>query len=824
MNISDDHNRGFVLPTLSSLFKIGDLVVVDGFNQGTIVEKEFYDNHLYFTIIYSIDMSQESDVSYKRCTVVSVATNCHTRNGCKIRIEHYNNPVLNQDSAKSRFNCASSSTTPHTPTNTLPSITHSTKAKPASNKFTKEGNEMLFEDFQSSVMNSYMQTNKTADISKPPVLPLYNFLSSNNSKSKGWLRSIISDVPVRELKDKKLNEKESSVLIFLAAMFLGSSSKCDATRKYNTYLTKAFGIHRTTLKNKIKSFIKNKFTATTNTRSDKGTNVFICDKKRKSTFTPYHSFKKARYSQFRDYCGKISDESLKRDYNNLTAEELEVLQMMADLDYERSKHLKDELDALMLKTNGKLPYSELANQLGNIVSTNTIRSFLKSRPTFRLRKDRTLPYLDIAAKQRRMKWTHDFWVFWQSAKSVRVKNHQIVLMHMDEKWFYAIRNRTNTKVLTEIGLMPHDYHCQHKSHIHKIMYVVATAFVLNNNDIQQGGVCVPISCIRVGKMIPAMKDSYKRVYNNDGSYGFPKLPENLVRKKGNLYWKNLELTGSNEGSLKKPKVSLLKLYRDEIFPSFEEKVVKEFGVNEDGSKRNVVLVHQMDSAGLHNDKKLNDGLEKYHRDRGWLAFRQPSQSPVTNIHDACIFPMMSKAVSNEQCLSYASHVLKSEELHKAVMRVWEDERNLIAMSRAFSGHHQIVCAIMEHKGDNNYLKDGKGMSFGIRRTFVATQDRRGVQVGVDEEESRFVQMGEGSGIEPVDLAPQSFGQTLQGSIEIQNRLSGKLRYEAPDVRTLELAKLSSDMQGFLLENMDPELMTEDVNEYWVSRVWNESQE
>ena len=51
-----------------------------------------------------------------------------------------------------------------------------------------------------------------------------------------------------------------------------------------------------------------------------------------------------------------------------------------------------------------------------------------------------------------------------------------------------------------------------------------------------------------------------------------------------------------------------------------------------------------------------------------------------------------------------------------------------------------------------------------------------------------------------------------------------MRYEAPDVRTLELAKLSSDTQGFLLENMDPELMTEDVNEYWVSRVWNESQE
>ena len=82
---------------------------------------------------------------------------------------------------------------------------------------------------------------------------------------------------------------------------------------------------------------------------------------------------------------------------------------------------------------------------------------------------------------------------------------------MDEKWFFAVKSRTNTKVLTEIGLMPHDHHVQHKSHIGKTMFIVVTAFVLHNNDITHGGIVVPIACVPVGKMEEAAKDSYKGV-------------------------------------------------------------------------------------------------------------------------------------------------------------------------------------------------------------------------------------------------------------------------------------------------------------------------
>ena len=124
---------------------------------------------------------------------------------------------------------------------------------------------------------------------------------------------------------------------------------------------------------------------------------------------------------------------------------------------------------------------------------------------------------------------------------------------MDEKWFYAVRTTSNCKVLTSIGLEPNDYYAHHKSHFNKIMYVVVTAFVPIENDINKGGITIPVACVRVGREVEAQKNSYKRVYKDDGSYHYPPLPENLLRKKGEMYFMNLDITGSSEGTEAKPK-------------------------------------------------------------------------------------------------------------------------------------------------------------------------------------------------------------------------------------------------------------------------------
>ena len=132
------------------------------------------------------------------------------------------------------------------------------------------------------------------------------------------------------------------------------------------------------------------------------------------------------------------------------------------------------------------------------------------------------------------------------------------------------------------------------------MYICVTAFVLtNNNDIRLGGTAVPVSMIRVGKMVCAPKDSYKRVYKPNGSFHYPTIAANRLRIKGQFYFKPLELTGSSEGTVKKTKVSLLKCYQDQIIPDIERKIVDRFS---NGGTRKVIVLKQEDGAGLHNDK------------------------------------------------------------------------------------------------------------------------------------------------------------------------------------------------------------------------------
>ena len=132
---------------------------------------------------------------------------------------------------------------------------------------------------------------------------------------------------------------------------------------------------------------------------------------------------------------------------------------------------------------------------------------------------------------------------------------------MDEKCFFAIRTRSNQKVITSEGILPHEFKAQHKSHIGKEMYIAMTDFRLNHNDITKGGQAYQVSLVRVGSMVKATKDSFKRVYKKDGGFHYPTILSNRVRIKGNLYFKACEITGSKEGTEKQPKISLVWAHR-----------------------------------------------------------------------------------------------------------------------------------------------------------------------------------------------------------------------------------------------------------------------
>ena len=74
------------------------------------------------------------------------------------------------------------------------------------------------------------------------------------------------------------------------------------------------------------------------------------------------------------------------------------------------------------------------------------------------------------------------------------------------------------------------------------MYIVLTAFFPKNNDITQGGITKMVSLVCVERMVKATKDSYKRVYKDDGSYYYPKIPANKLQSKGEEYFQGCEIT------------------------------------------------------------------------------------------------------------------------------------------------------------------------------------------------------------------------------------------------------------------------------------------
>ena len=719
---------------LSSIFRVGELVEFRSSSSRAWIVS-FNNDERTCTIKHVLGDGIEENISIDDLKVTSTLSNSTTnRSGTNRNTPHVLEPHL------------------------------STTMPPPPQPLTESG--QLYQQFKDVLIQSFYSP-QTPSTAHRPIHHLYNYMKENNTKPKGWLKEIIRKGcgnDEGEKKVKKMTAIESMAFLTIQCLFALALPTSGPFKGYRRCIQHAFGAHRETAKSRFENLINRNFDVGRKKRSDAGSSVFNSEKKRKSTFTGYNTFKKHRNGQYRETTERIPEATLREEYENLGEGRKEAFKIIAERDFERSKHLWNELSEFLLKAKGKVSFATMAVHLDHIVSESTIMKCLKEREGFKTRKDRILPYLSLDAKDRRLVWAHTWWLLFLSVAAVPIQRVIFVLIHMDEKWFYAVVTRSNCKILTSIGLEPADYYAQHKNHIGKEMYVVVTAFVLtNDNDIRKGGVAIPIACVRVGRMRKAQYNTYRRVYKEDGSHHYPKIPENQLRKEGEEYFKNVELTGSNEGTDKKPKMSLLKIYQEEIIPAIEEKVVQRFSQN---GTRKVVCIKQEDSAGLHQDKKYVRTMRREFKKRDWILFNQPAQSPITNVHDACVFPMLSKAVSREQAVTFGSRLLKGEQLNQTVMKVWQDKKNLHAIARAFAAHHQIVNSIIKHKGDNNFLTEKGGLTFGIRRMYVRNE--------------------EGDGVVPVTLAPEDVQETAQDRLIAESGRRG-LKYDTPNLKDLKKA-------------------------------------
>ena len=414
----------------NTMIKVGDIVDVDNKNRGKVTAISNNSSAFKYTIKYLIGNGVEYAVSKFRLKKSSIRDGTTTRSG---------------NNRHSQFN-------PAQPRTIVQESEDSKKFKKALN-----------DSFSTKKYNSSN--------------PLYQFLYHNKNRAKGWLRQIIQNKHVNP--KTNLNSKERQVLTIIKALFSGYSPQGQGNPLigYQSLICQAFGIHNNTANNILTYFTDKSYSMERKTHSSKNKSVFNDETIRKKTYTAYNLYKRRKTAEFRDSVQRLPESEYQSGFASLPDDQKESYEVLAQEYLERSRFLWEDLKALLLKTKGKVSYCELEQQLGGIVNYCSIANFLKTQDGYRIRKDRILPHLDSSAKKRRVRWAKNWWCFWKAAASIPTEDAIVVNVHMDEKWFYAVRSRSNCKELTSIGLEGNNYHVQHKNHIGKELYVVVTAFV-----------------------------------------------------------------------------------------------------------------------------------------------------------------------------------------------------------------------------------------------------------------------------------------------------------------------------------------------------------
>ena len=103
---------------------------------------------------------------------------------------------------------------------------------------------------------------------------------------------------------------------------------------------------------------------------------------------------------------------------------------------------------------------------------------------------------------------------------------------MDEKWVHAVVTRTNIKLLENYNAGKRFHYAHHKNYMDQVMFIVVNGFVpFQNNLFGNGGRSIKVECIAVGEYEECKRSSYKRVTDEDGNFIYPKIPENIEKKK-----------------------------------------------------------------------------------------------------------------------------------------------------------------------------------------------------------------------------------------------------------------------------------------------------
>ena len=187
----------------------------------------------------------------------------------------------------------------------------------------------------------------------------------------------------------------------------------------------------------------------------------------------------------------------------------------------------------------------------------------------------------------------------------------------------------------------------------------------------------------------------------------------IKRVRDDLYLVDCAVTGSSDGTADDPKFALSRLFENYIRVRVKKLVCP------GGKFEGYQVVFQGDSAGPHIEEGYMRIIQQMCEEEGWWWENQAAQMPHMNVLDLSVFPDMSRRHCALARASGGLCVLKEDEIWEAAEQVWRDLPNC-KIASAYCHAYRIGEEVVRQKGDNRFLGERSGISFGVRGEYHET--------------------------------------------------------------------------------------------------------
>lgn len=297
-------------------------------------------------------------------------------------------------------------------------------------------------------------------------------------------------------------------------------------------------------------------------------------------------------------------------------------------------------------------YEAMANALKGefgVGSTKTVKALI-DHLEYRKSRSHVKPFLTPAHMEERMNWAKK----WRDYDFVG--EGDTVVVHIDEKWFYAFRERGKVAYLPP-GVDPKPYYALSKTNIPHVMFLGAVAAPRDDKNFDG-----KIGMYHVGEEYEAKRKS-------------------KYHEKGEVYMVNINMDGD----------VFMDMVQNKLIPDIRKKC----------SWASKVIV-QLDSAGGHRIGESLDYLNGLGK-RGKLKIEfitQPTRSPDTNVLDLGIWRSMSSRVADVK-YKRDSEKDMNQRIIDAVNEMWlEYDPNIIY--NIFLTLTSVLNEIYAHDGGNTF--------------------------------------------------------------------------------------------------------------------------